>query len=103
MDYETLMKRIADVDVLLEKNLITSDKADDIKQRLVRSYEESEIPERRLPNDMAHLPGRMIEGMINLGKAIVKGSGETYRHLEEQERKADKKGKNVIELYKDSL
>lgn len=101
MDFERLMKTVADVDALLEKKLITPEKAEDIKSRLIRSYEDSEIPERRLPNDLSHLPGRLIEGVVHVGRAIARGSEATYRNLEEQEEKSNTKRKSVIDLYND--
>ena len=101
MDFERVMKTVAEVDALLEKKLISEEKAEDIKSRLMRSYEDSEIPERLLPNDIAHLPGRLIEGIVHMGRAIARGSEATYRHLEEQEERSNKTQKSVIDLYND--
>ena len=101
MDFETAIKKVESIDALLEKKLITQDKAEDMKARIMRSFEESEIPERRLPNDIKYLPGRMIEGLVHMGKAIARGSEATYRHLEEQEERTHKNQKSVIDLYND--
>ena len=101
MDFETMMSQIANVDTLLEKKLITSEQSDDYKARIIRSYEDSEIPERLLPNDIQHLPGRMIEGLVHIGQAIARGSGETYKVLEEQEMRNSSNKKSVIDLYND--
>jgi hypothetical protein len=101
MDFETAMSKIENINNLLDKKLITGERADDMKARIMRSYEDSEIPERRLPNDIQHLPGRMIEGLVLFGRAIARGSEATYRHLEEQEQRAPKNQKSVIDLYND--
>ena len=101
MDFETAIQKVEAVDSLLSKNLITQEKADDMKARIMRSYEDSEIPERLLPNDISHLPGRLIEGLVHFGRAIVRGSEATYRHLEEQEERSTKNQKSVIDLYND--
>jgi len=101
MDFDTAIKKVEAVEALLSKKLITEEKAEDMKARIMRSYEDSEIPERLLPNDMAHLPGRLIEGIVHMGRAIARGSEATYRHLEEQEERSNKTQKSVIELYND--
>ena len=103
MDFETLIAKVSDIDGMLAKGLITKEKADDWKARLVRTFEDSEIPERLLPNDIAHLPGRLIEGIVLTGKAFVRASGKTYQALEEQEQQNNKARpkKNIIELYND--
>ena len=101
MDFDTAIKKVEAVDTLLLKKLITEDKAKDMKARIMRSYEDSEIPERLLPNDIAHLPGRLIEGLVHFGRAIARGSEATYRNLEEQEERSVKNQKSVIDLYND--
>ena len=103
MDFDTLMAKVADIDKMLTDGLITKEKADDWKQRLIRTYEDSEIPERLLPNDIAHLPGRLIEGIVQTGKAFVRASGKTYQALEEQEQQNNtgRPKKNIVDLYND--
>lgn len=101
MDFDTAMSKIKDIETLEANALISEDRAIDMKSRVMRSYEDSEIPERLLPNDINHLPGRMIEGLVHLCRAIGRGSEATYRHLEEQEQKTSKNQKSVIDLYND--
>lgn len=101
MDFDTMMKKVGNIESLHAGGLITEDQATDYKARIIRSFEDTEIPERLLPNDIGHLPGRMIEGLVHLGQAIARGSGETYRRLEEQEMKKSGPKKSVIDLYND--
>lgn len=87
-DTDTLKKKLAAIDDLLKANLITRDRATDWKARVVDEFEQSDIPaviEKKLPNDLSHLPGRMIGGAVNAMKAIARGSGATYEALSKQE------------------
>ena len=87
-DTDKLKKKLSAIDDLLKANLITRDRATDWKARVVDEFEQSDIPaviEKKLPNDLSHLPGRMIGGAVNAMKAIARGSGATYEALSKQE------------------
>ena len=87
-DTDKLKKKLSAIDDLLKANLITHDRATDWKARVVDEFEQSDIPaviEKKLPNDLSHLPGRMIGGAVNAMKAIARGSGATYEALSKQE------------------
>lgn len=103
MDYSELLRKLHEADSLHSANIITKAQADAWKARYVKAYESENVPEKQMPNDISHLPGRMIAGLVDVGKAIARGSGATYEHLERQEteRNARNRGKSVVDLYND--
>jgi hypothetical protein len=87
-DSTNLTKELNTVDELVTKHLITRERGEEWKQRILDKFETSAIPaavEKKLPNDMSHLPGRIIGGLIGGMKAIARGSGATYEALSKQE------------------
>ena len=121
-DSEDLQKRLAAVDDLINKNIVTKERGDIWKARIIDEFEESIIPkqiEKKLPNDLSHLPGRIVAGGIDVMKAVAKGSGATYEGLSRREGYLDepsvpvtpkqkatvvqpvKKGKDIYDLIND--
>ena len=108
---EGLKKQIDDIDALVASGVITPEKGDTWKARVISEFEATEIPKERrkeLPNDLAHLPGRMVGGFVDVMAAFTKGCGATYEGLSKQEGYLDKDGrqvkqkqKSVVDLYDD--
>lgn len=121
-DSEELLTRLKAVDKLVDSNVFTKERGAIWKNRIIDEFEATIIPkeiEKKLPNDISHLPGRMIAGGLEVAKAIARGSGATYEGLSRREGYLDtpaspnipteramviqpiKKTKNIIDLYND--
>lgn len=111
MDTEKLKNDLKEVQSLVDAGVISSEDGLLWKERLVSEFKATNIPaerNRELPNDLAHLPGRLVGGFIEALGAIARGSGATYEGLSKQEGYMDKNGKpirqnqkSVVELYND--
>ena len=121
-DSEELLKRLAAVDELVKQNVFSKERGDVWKNRIIDEFEATVIPapiEKKLPGDLSHLPGRIVQGGIEVAKAIAKGSGATYEGLSRREGYLDepttqvtpspkkpatepsKKGKTIFDLVDD--
>lgn len=119
-DSEELLERLKAVDKLVDSKVFTKERGDIWKNRIIDEFEATVIPapiEKKLPNDISHLPGRIVQGGIEVAKAVARGSGATYEGLSRREGYLDtppepalpkektqvvqpiKKTPNIIDLY----
>lgn len=110
MDVEGLKKKISDIEELEKAGIISKEKAQEWKNNIIMEFEQNEVPERRLPNDFAHFPGRLvgsvIKGMSKIGKNVAEGVNrmenlESGRNNQGDQINIPKRRKNVVELYED--
>ena len=115
MTMDELKLKLTEIDELVQSSTITEERGQLWKARIIDEFERSAIPsavEKKLPNDLSHLPGRIIAGAIDVMKAIAKGSGATYEGLSKQYERGnsknrvsqpglEKKSKNILDIYND--
>ena len=97
-DIDKLKYKLESIDDLVKSNTITQKRADEWKSRVLDQFEQQTIPapiEKKLPNDVSHLPGRIIMGGVDALKAIARGSGATYEGLSRHEGYDPKTGDRV--------
>ncbi len=89
MELEELRNQIKEIDELKASGAITEEKAQMWKDRIVAKFELEYIPkepEKELPNDLAHLPGRlvgkMIKGLGNMGERMAQNSADRIAQIE---------------------
>ena len=69
MDTERLVKELKSVDTLVDEGTISKERGDVWKERLIAEFEGKEIPavkQKEMPGDLAHLPGRLVGGVIGV-------------------------------------
>ena len=69
MDTERLVRELKSVDTLVAEGTITQERGLVWKERLIAEFEGKEIPaaeQKGMPNDIAHLPGRLVGGVIGV-------------------------------------
>jgi len=69
MNVEKLTAELKSVDTLVADGVISKEKGDEWKARIIAEFEGTEIPQEKkkeMPGDIAHLPGRMIGGAIKI-------------------------------------
>lgn len=106
MDTEALRKELLIVDSLVKDNIISEDDGNGMKADLIKKYktEFMATPRKEMPNDIAHLPGRMIGGVI---KALGNINAERCAGVApEQQRGTSKKRtlpnmNDLPDIYKD--
>lgn len=69
MDTTTLLAELKSVDDLVLTGVIDQIKGAEWKARIIAEFESKQIPEtkrKEMPGDLAHLPGRMIGGVVGI-------------------------------------
>jgi hypothetical protein len=67
MDTEQLVKEIRSVDTLCKDGIITQEKCEVWKAKILADFENASFPQetkKEMPGDLAHLPGRLVGGII---------------------------------------
>ena len=76
MNIIQLKEELASVETLVLDGVITQQRGDAWKEKVLKQYEGEKFPNAQaapnhaLPNDIAHIPGRMIAGIFGALKAI---------------------------------
>ena len=94
------------IDNLVEEGTITQEKADVWKSRIISKFEKDAIPpepekSREMPGDLAHLPGRMVGGLISAVKKMP-NIGANVIELDRQMSQGYGKKRDPDELLKDA-
>lgn len=96
MDTEALRKELLIVDSLVKDGIISEEEGKEIKTDLIKVYRTgiSTTPRKEMPNDIAHLPGRLVGGVI---KALGNINAERCAGVApEQQRDTPRKGLSKI-------
>jgi hypothetical protein len=67
MNTEPLVAELKSVDTLVADGIITPEKGAEWKSRIIAKFEGDVIPDinrKEIPGDIAHLPGRLVGGII---------------------------------------
>ena len=72
MDTDGLRKELLVVDSLVKDNIIPEEEGKLLKQDLIKKYRTEFVssPKKELPNDIAHIPGRLVGGIIKVCSSI---------------------------------
>lgn len=78
MNIIQLREELASVNTLVLDGVITVERGEVWKNRIIQMYEESQYPPmqtpppkpNKIPDDVAHIPGRMVAGIIGALKQI---------------------------------
>ena len=76
MNIIQLKEELSSVEVLVADGIITRQRGDAWREKILKQYEGEKFPNAQptsnhgLPNDVAHIPGRMIAGIFGALKAI---------------------------------
>jgi len=102
MDTEKLIKELSDIDSLIEKKIITEARGEQLKENIIKTFESVSPTSKELPNDIAHLPGRMVWGVIKaLGNINgARCAGVAPEQIESRKRAKMPTLEDLPEMYK---
>ena len=89
MDTDGLRKELLVIDSLVKDNIIPEEEGKLLKQDLIKKYRTEFVssPKKELPNDIAHIPGRLVGGII---KACGNINGARCAGVSPEQIEADK-------------
>ena len=93
-DTEQLKKQLEQIESLVKANVISAERGDEWKKRIVQKFEDEQGLKPAPTTDLEHLPGRIVGGFIEALGAIARGSGATYEGLSKREGYIKENGKN---------
>ena len=76
MNIMELKEELASIETLILDGIITPQRGEAWKEKILKQYEGEKFPnaqptsQNRLPNDVAHIPGRMVAGIFSAIKMI---------------------------------
>ena len=91
MELEQLKEKIESIDALVKSGALTKERAQTWKDRVIAEFENTNIPQeqaprREMPNDLAHLPGRlvgkMIAGLGNMSERMAQNTADRIAQIE---------------------
>jgi hypothetical protein len=98
MDTEKLIKELSDIDSLIEKKILTEARGEQLKESIIKTFEKDSTPQsKELPNDLAHLPGRMVGGVF---KALGNINGARCAGVAPEQVEARKHSKSPKDMEK---
>jgi hypothetical protein len=103
---EQLKADIAEIETLVTEGIIDKGKAEDWKKRLVAKFEVNAIPtepKKDMPGDLAHIPGRLVGGLINAVKKMPNIGENVMRMDREMNQSTTNSGRSVRRKEPDEL
>ena len=76
MNIIQLKEELGSIETLVADGIITPQRGEEWKEKILKQYEGEKFPNapttspNRLPNDVAHIPGRMVAGIFGAIKMI---------------------------------
>lgn len=99
MTVSELKMKLQEIDELVAANVITAERAEKWKKRVIWEFEDHELPAEPADTSIKTLPGRLVGGMIKGFGQLAQNSGNRMGQIIEEEKKREHK--NVMELYND--